>query len=185
VITDATTPSLLAAVILPVVGHHTSHGAATGFWLGLLASVFAAVIPFGFVWRLVWLGRLTDLHIGCREQRAIPLLVGLGSIVSGLGVLILVGAPRELLALITAGSVGLFAALVVGHWWKVSMHTGVACGSAVILFLIFGPAATVGWPLVVAVGWARVQLGDHTIAQVFGGCVLGGLIAGIVFSLVR
>jgi membrane-associated phospholipid phosphatase len=38
-----------------------------------------------------------------------------------------------------------------------------------------------GWAVVVATGWSRVQLRDHTAAQVIAGGLLGGLIAAAAF----
>jgi membrane-associated phospholipid phosphatase len=36
---------------------------------------------------------------------------------------------------------------------------------------------------VVLVGWARVRLNDHTVAQVAAGAVVGALIAGVAMPL--
>jgi membrane-associated phospholipid phosphatase len=69
-----------------------------------------------------------------------------------------------------------------------SIHTAVAGGSAVILALVFGPtplALGTGLPLVGAIGWSRVRLGDHTVAQVLVGSVVGAAVAGLVFGLLR
>jgi membrane-associated phospholipid phosphatase len=41
------------------------------------------------------------------------------------------------------------------------------------------------WPLVGLVGWSRVRLGDHTVAQVAIGAVVGGLVAGGIFTVLR
>ncbi|MFI6782449.1 phosphatase PAP2 family protein [Micromonospora sp. NPDC050276] len=35
------------------------------------------------------------------------------------------------------------------------------------------------------VGWSRVRLRDHTVAQVLAGAVLGALIATVVFGPLR
>ena len=68
---------------------------------------------------------------------------------------------------------------------EVSVHAAVAAGAAVILTLVLGPVLVISWPLVGAVGWSRVRLRDHTLAQVVAGAVMGACIAATVFSALR
>jgi membrane-associated phospholipid phosphatase len=143
------------------------------------------VLPYLYILRGVRTGRLSDHHIGDRRQRRGPLLVGLGSVVAGFAVLLAAHAHRELLAAVVAGGVGLVVAAAVNHWWKMSIHTAVAAGSVVILTLVYGWPLLATAPLVAAVGWSRVALKDHTVAQVVVGTVLGAAVAGGVFSALR
>jgi hypothetical protein len=55
----------------------------------------------------------------------------------------------------------------------------------VILALVFGPALVALALLLVVVGWARVELGDHTSAQVIAGSGLGTVVAAVIFELLR
>ena len=68
--------------------------------------------------------------------------------------------------------------------WKISIHVAVIAGAVVILLLVFGTAAVVLIPIVVLVAWARIQLGDHTLAQTFAGSILGAAVAASVFSMI-
>jgi hypothetical protein len=120
--------------------------------------------------------------VGERSQRLVPLLVGFGSVAAGWVLLVVLGAPRELLAAVAAGGVGLVVAAAVNHFWKMSIHTAVAAGSCVILMLVFGTVLLVTAPLVALVGWSRVRLADHTLAQVVVGAAVGASVAGGVFS---
>jgi membrane-associated phospholipid phosphatase len=186
VVTETTGPPVLAGGLLLLVAWHSAPTSGAGLLWGLLAAVLASAVPFGYIVRGVRRGRWADHHVGVREQRRRPLLVGLASVTAALALLAAWNAPRELLALVAAMLTGLAVALLVTHyWWKVSIHTAVAAGTAVILVLVFGPALFAVWPLVAVVGWSRVQLGAHTPGQVAGGGVLGGLVAWVVFSLLR
>ncbi|HEX5205704.1 MAG TPA: phosphoesterase PA-phosphatase [Actinoplanes sp.] len=160
-----------------------AHAGSVGW--GLLAALFCAVIPYAMILRGVRRGRLSDRHIGERSQRTGPLLSGLGSVLAGLALLVAGGAPRELIALVVASFAGGAVATGINHFWKSSIHAGVAAGSAVVLVLVFGPALLVAGVAVVAVGWSRVQLRDHTVAQVVVGAVIGAVVAGVVFGLLR
>jgi membrane-associated phospholipid phosphatase len=52
-----------------------------------------------------------------------------------------------------------------------------------VLLLVFGPALLAVWPLVGVIAWSRVQVGDHTAAQVLAGVALGVVVNATVFSL--
>lgn len=69
--------------------------------------------------------------------------------------------------------------------WKFSGHAAGVAGAVVILVLVFGPTLLALVPAVALVGWARVEVGDHTPAQVTAGAGLGALVAALVFSLLR
>jgi hypothetical protein len=119
-----------------------------------------------------------------RAQRRTPLLIAIASVTAGLLLLALVGAPRDLVALVAAMLVGLTASTAVTLFWKISFHAAVAAGAVVILAHVFGPAWLALAPLVGLVAWSRVASGDHGWAQVAAGAALGGLTAGVVFPLV-
>jgi membrane-associated phospholipid phosphatase len=89
------------------------------------------------------------------------------------------------LALLAAGGTGLVVFTVVTHWWKMSIHAGVAAGTAATLTAVYGPLALLSVPLVLLAGWARVRLSAHTIAQVVAGALVGAVIAGTVFPALR
>jgi membrane-associated phospholipid phosphatase len=183
-ITEVLAPAPIVAVLPLVIAWDTTATAAMAVTWGLIASLFASILPFAVIMLGVRRGRFTDHHVRIREQRALPMLMGIASVLGGLGLLVTLRAPRELLALVAAMTVGLSVSLLVTLWWKVSVHTAVAAGAVTVLALVFGPALLATWPLVGLIGWSRVQLGDHTPAQVLVGAVLGAAVAATVFPLV-
>ncbi|MCZ7377569.1 MULTISPECIES: phosphatase PAP2 family protein [unclassified Micromonospora] len=184
-VTEVTAPAVLVSLLILTVSWHSASRPGQGLVWGLLATFFVTGIPFAYIVGGVRRGRLTDHHIGRREQRRAPLLVGLGSVAGGLALLAVLDAPRPVLALALAGLVGLVIAVSVSHWWKMSIHSAVAAGTLVILTLSFGTRVVVAAPLLALVGWSRVRLGDHTVPQVLAGGVLGALIAAAVFGPLR
>ncbi|QUQ70151.1 hypothetical protein [Kutzneria sp. CA-103260] len=183
--TEVFAPAVVVVAVSFAVGLHAGDTVGAGLLWGLLAALFASVIPFGAILLGVRRGQLSDHHVGRREQRRIPLLIALASVLVGLAVLALAGAPREMLALVTAMFVALAVTLVITHWWKVSAHAAVASGAAAILALTYGPALLVSYAAVAIVCWSRVELRDHTATQVLVGAVLGLLVGGSVFLLLR
>ncbi|NJP30712.1 phosphatase PAP2 family protein [Micromonospora sp. HSS6-12] len=181
-VTELTAPAVLVSVLTVVVAWHGARGGVDGLAWGLLATVFVSGIPFAYIVGGVRRGRLTDHHVGVREQRRVPLLFGLGSVAAGLPLLAVLGAPRPVLGLAAAGLVGLVIAVSVSHWWKMSIHSAVAAGAVVVLVLTFGTRMLVTAPLPALVGWSRVRLRDHTVPQVVAGGALGALVAGLVYG---
>jgi membrane-associated phospholipid phosphatase len=51
--------------------------------------------------------------------------------------------------------------------------------------LVFGAALLIVWPLVAVIAWSRVQVGDHTPAQVLAGVALGIVVNATTFALLR
>jgi membrane-associated phospholipid phosphatase len=90
-----------------------------------------------------------------------------------------------LVALLGAMAAGLAASLLVNLFWKLSLHTAVMAGAVAILGVMFGPPLLVLAPLVGLVGWSRVEVGDHSSAQVAAGAGLGAAVAAVVFVLLR
>lgn len=183
-VTEVLAPTSLAAAQVLLVSWDSAPGMAGLAW-GLLAATFCGLLPAGIVLVGVRRHRWTDRHLRTRQQRPVPLLAGIASFLVGLGMLVVLDAPRQLTALVVAMLTGLAATLVVNLWWKLSIHTAAAGGTVAILILTYGSALTLAIPAVAVVAWSRVRLGDHTPAQTAAGALLGGLIATVVFIALR
>jgi membrane-associated phospholipid phosphatase len=151
---------------------------------GALAALFVCVLPLILLLVLVRLGKVTDHHVSDRKQRAPVLLMALASILAGLLVLEAAGAPRSVVAMVLAVVGGVVVLAAVSPFWKMSGHAAAISCSTVIAVLMLGPAWTPLLLLVPAVGWSRVVLRAHTVAQVVAGSLFGGMVmAGIWWML--
>jgi membrane-associated phospholipid phosphatase len=184
-LTEVLAPAPIVATLPIVIAWHSAQTPTQALTAGLLAALFASIIPFGYIIRGVRNGKLTDHHVGIREQRRIPLLFGIASVIVGTSLLAALRAPRELIALIVAMLGGLATSLLVTLRWKISVHTAVAAGASTILTLVFGPTLLATAPLVAAIAWARVEIGDHTPAQTIAGACLGITVAATIFPTLR
>jgi hypothetical protein len=184
-LTEIFAPAVQAAAMPIVVALHATGDLATGLGWGALAAVFSSAIPYGVIWLGVRRGRLTDHHIGVREQRRGPLVLGLLSVLVGLAVLVVANAPAEVVAMVVVMFTVLLAVTLVNQVWKLSAHAAVTAGSVTVLVLAFGPVLLAAALVVAAVGWSRVQLRDHTVGQVMTGAVAGAVIATVVFAQLR
>ncbi|WP_231685972.1 MULTISPECIES: phosphatase PAP2 family protein [Micrococcaceae] len=151
---------------------------------GALAAVFVCLLPLGLLLILVRLGRVSDHHISNRKQRAPVLVLTLVSIGVGLLVLAATRAPPSVTAMVLAVVGGVVVLAAVSPFWKISGHAAAISSSTVIAVLMLGPAWLPLVLLVPAVGWSRVVLRAHTLAQVVAGTLFGGVVmAGIWWLL--
>ncbi len=184
-VTEVSAPAPVGAIVLLLVAWHCTSSIAEAVAWGSLTVALTIVPPLLFLLRGVRRGRFSDRHVRLRQQRPVPILAGLASVLVGFALLSWSGAPRELLALIVAMAVGLIVALLVTLVWKISIHVASVAGAVVILVLLFGLPLVALSPVVALVGWARVELGDHTPGQVAAGAIIGAMVAGTVFTLLR
>jgi hypothetical protein len=184
-VTEVLAPAPVVAALLLAVAWRSAPTPAEALKWALLAAAFCSALPMLYILRGVRRGRLTDHHVRVRRRRRGPLLVAGGSVLVGLALLAASGAPRAVVALVGAGGAGLAVALAITLVWRISVHAAVAAGAVVVLTLVFGRALLGLAPLVALSAWARVELEDHTLAQVVAGAAVGAAIAGVVFSALR
>lgn len=144
---------------------------------GLLACLFSGLLPFGVGTLAIRRGRLPGRHLPDRRDRIKPMAWTVASVLAGQAVLLLLGAPREVVAVQAAMLSGAVTILALTAWRKVSMHTGVVASAVVLLVLLFGPWWLLAAPLVPLVAWSRVRLGNHTPFETVVGAIAGALSA--------
>lgn len=180
-ISQVSSPTVLLAVLYPVVGALAAGWAGVGW--SLVGMVFTVAIPAAIVDVGVRRGRYTDHHLSRREQRAVPLGLSAASVLVGLAVLAFAGAPRAIVALQVAVLVTVLVVTAVTLVWKVSLHVAVVGAAACVLTLLGGGWWALSWLGIPIVGWARLRLTAHTLAQVVVGCVLGAGVTGAVLLI--
>jgi membrane-associated phospholipid phosphatase len=178
-------PPPILVILALVVAWDTSPNPAMAVLWGGIAAVFASVLPYALILRGVRRGRLSDKNISLREQRIRFGVVAITSILIGLALLAALDAPAEMVALLASIAVGVACGWVITLWWKISVHAAIAAGAATVLTLVFGPALLAPWALVALIAWSRVEVGDHTPAQVLAGVGLGVVVNATIFPLLQ
>jgi hypothetical protein len=139
-----------------------------------VAVVFTTVLPFAAVLWFKRLGAVSDHHVSVRSQRRGPFLVAAVSLLVGVRFLTQLDVPRELLLNLAGIFAGIVVCLVANLFWKLSVHVAVAAYVGLQLlgpFPVVGPAAALA--VCAAVGWSRMELRQHTLAQVAAGLAVG------------
>jgi membrane-associated phospholipid phosphatase len=167
-------------VTVVAIGWHVDGRAGVGW--GLLAALFTAVLPTLFISYGVRHGRWSDRNVGPRRPRLVVLGFITASVAAGLAVLLVAGAPRLLTGYLAFMLASVAVLALVTVVWKISIHCAVASGSVAILALTFGPLVLPAYALVALLGWSRVAVKDHTVAQVVAGVVLGAGAAALAYA---
>jgi membrane-associated phospholipid phosphatase len=184
ILSEVLAPAPIVTALLLVAAVVTAPTRADALRNALIAAVFGALVPLGFVLYQVRRRRFTDHHVSVRRQRPIVFVVAMGSVLVGTGLLLWLGAPRALLGVIVAGIIGIVVCGLITTVWKVSVHAATFTGSVVLLAYLLGPLALVLLAGVPLVAWARVAVGGHTPAEAVGGAAVGGVIAAVAYPLV-
>jgi membrane-associated phospholipid phosphatase len=83
-----------------------------------------------------------------------------------------------------AGLVSIIIFSGINYFWKISLHTAFVAASTAVVIIVYGAAAAWACLLLPPVGWARVQLKQHSLAQVVTGSVLAaGIVVGVFAGL--
>ncbi len=165
----------LGTAVLLAIGAATAGSVLTGVGWGLLVATLAVVIP-GAVTRRLRRGSATVPRRHRLGYMVIMLVAAAGAMaVSALG------APPEIPAVAGTLVAGIVVGIVVNLRWRVSNHTAGTTMAAVMMLAVFGwPAAPLA-AIPVAMSWARLRLGKHTIGETVAGIGLGGVIAAVAF----
>ena len=134
---EVLSPGVLVTVALPLVGW-TGTRSLTGVGWGLFAALCCVAVPYIVLFLGVRRGYWQDHHLRDRRQRTVPFLIATGCALTGCAVLLLLDAPRIVLALVVAILAGLVSTSVVNRWWKISVHTTSAAGVATALAFTYG-----------------------------------------------
>lgn len=181
-VTEVLAPPCIGAATLLLLGRKADPH--SGLLDGAIAALFVTAIPYAVVVAGVLAGRWKDRMLTTRRQRIVPILSNITFALIGLVVTRLTHAPDELAAFIIA-AIGTQALLfLINLLWKISFHAGVSTGIMLILAQEYGlRLVPILAPLVVLVCWARVEVNEHTPAQVAVGAPVGGIALAVLYHL--
>ena len=138
----------------------------------MISLVFASILPMAII--LYWAKKLnTDKDISNREDRFIPLIVGVVSYLIGFIISLILGVSNFLTVLILCYAVNTFIVMLITVKWKISIHTTGLTGPVATLIMLLGPIGALFGLLYPILIWSRFTLKKHTMAQAIAGGVFG------------
>jgi hypothetical protein len=177
-------PLFVAIPTLGIVAFSTAPNAGQAL-LWWMITLVMSIVPFFFIRRGVKRGHLSDVHVSRREQRLVPLLVGIGSVVIVYILLLVLHTSPAMIATLSAVIIVLgIAAAITKFWTKISFHLIGVAGAVTVFGILFGPlVGLLLAPLILLVGWARWLVRAHTPLQALGGTVLAVSVTLAIFRL--
>lgn len=161
----------------------SSSSVPQAFFFTILSTLFIAVPVLAYILIGQKFGFLDDPHIPQRRKRVGLYLVSTFGTLICLWVLIRLEAPIELLATILALLIATFIAAIINVFWKISIHTGGIVGAATVMTFLFWPYGLLTYLMAIVVGWSRITLKKHTLAQVLAGGLVAFVATVLTFSV--
>ena len=177
-VSNILSPASISLPFIVLVALYRASDKLTALLYALITLFFVSVGPLAYIVIGVHLGKLSDIDISHRSERARPFLFGISSTLVGLLVLLLIQGPKNLQTALIITIVSAIILLITTLWWKISIHASSLGGVATMLTALYGAAMLPCFFLLILVSWSRVVLRRHTILQ-----VIAGSLVSIVLSL--
>ena len=148
----------------------------------ILVGVITGLIPLLAIAVLIRTGKVSDRALSRRDQRAMPMVIGVACYFGAALFVGSLGAPLWLRMFFWGAGVATIIAMLITCKWKISAHT-TAIGGLVGMMMWFATSGladvnvmimlSVGIVLAGAMASARLALNRHTLAQTLAGLALG------------
>jgi membrane-associated phospholipid phosphatase len=168
--------------VLLVAFYHTRDQLAALVYT-FITLFFLSIGPLIYIIIGVRQGRLSDVDVSHRSERAGPFLFGITSVMIGWLVLLLIHGPKDLVTTLIITAVSGVVMMVTTLWWKISIHASSLGGAATVLTVLYGAVMLPAFLLLALVSWSRVVLRRHTVTQVIAGSLVSIALSLVILKL--
>src|SRR5205085_2446148 len=182
-ISNILAPVVVSLPLVASVAFYRARDLSTALLYALTTLFFLSLAPAVYVLIGVRQGKISDLEITNRSERAGPFIFSIMSTIIGLFILLFTNAPKNLETLLFITGVSGIIMTVTTLWWKVSIHASTLAGAATILTTLYGLVMLPTYLLVILVGWSRIVLRRHTVAQVVVGSLLSIVLTALILKV--
>ena len=183
IVSNILAPVTISLPFVVLVAFYHTRDQLAAIVYAFITLFFLSIGPLIYVVIGVRTGKLSDLDVSRRSERAGPFLFGIISTSIGLLVLSLVHGPKDLQTALILTAISAVILMVTTLWWKISIHASTMAGAATMLTVLYGMALLPSFLLLVLVSWSRVVLRRHTIAQVVAGSLLSIVLSLAILKL--
>ncbi len=138
----------------------------------LTAMVFGFIAPIVLFLILRKKGKLADQDASIKEERTIPFLIAIVFYFIGFMLMIKYELNIISIAFWFCYISNTIITIIINKFWKISAHAMGAAGPFAAVTFAFGSIGLVILPIIILVGWARIELKCHTLLQVVAGVLL-------------
>ena len=169
--------------------------AIEGRWLSVVTVVvclISAILPLTAICILIRYGKVSDILVTKRSERALPYAISILSFLLAAYYLWWMMEPRWMCLYFCGVAAICILEVIINIWWKISAHASIMGSLCAMLFYItfhqMGIVRMLPWLSVVTIlsgiiCSARLYLGRNTQMQVHAGFALGFVVAYVFLSL--
>ncbi|MDP2366260.1 MAG: PAP2 family protein, partial [Ignavibacteria bacterium] len=150
----------------------------------LIAFVFGFIAPITLFLILRKKGKLADQDASIKEERTFPFIIAIGFYLIGLLLIIKFGLNIISIAFWFCYISNTLITIFINKLWKISAHAMGASGPFAAIVFVFGWVGLILFPVVILVGWSRIELKCHKLSQVIAGILLAFVSVYIQLSLI-
>jgi membrane-associated phospholipid phosphatase len=185
IVSIALIPPTVSTVVFTILVLAFQHGAIPHrLLIWLIAVLCSGLLQMLHVLRLRHERKVTAYDVPERLQRTGPYLLSVGISFAGLAALLYLEAAFAIWSLMWCYTINTLLLAGINRYWKISAHLMGLTGPATALLPLFGVwAGIVVLPFALLLGWARVRLRAHTLAQVVLGAVAGFFLTALQLFL--
>lgn len=169
-------PFLVIAVFSVFVIYYYSLSVVQFISWSAALGFFVILMPLGYIQFLIRRGKITDSHLGLRDQRILPFVMALLGCVLLLVFYRIAGAPKELISMVISLIANGAIFLAITRYWKISMHASSFASSVMIISLLVDLRLFWLNILLAPIFWARLYRQKHNFWQLLIGAVLSSII---------
>lgn len=154
------------------------------YWSTLgVCAFFTSIGPMLFLFWLYATDRISDLDMSDRDERRKVFTVFVIFYLLGTVTLMLMHAAPILIASMAGYTAAAIVVQQITRYWKISTHALGITAPLVALTYLYGEDPLPFLVLIPLVGWSRVYLRAHSVAQVCAGTALGALSVALFFRI--
>jgi hypothetical protein len=166
-------PAPVAGLVLLIAAARTTTRSSEFSVIAAVAIGCGVLFPRLCIEYGVRRGWFSNPDLSRRQERALPLAIGAVSVMAAILLVHIAGGAQAVVDSLYAMAFVLAIGLGVTFIWKVSLHVAAMTGAVIILGQLLGAVCVLLVPLVILVAWSRLELREHTLAQVGAGAVVG------------
>ena len=116
---------------------------------------------------------IVDIDASEKDERTMPFLISVLFYLAGLIIMIYAEINLVSIGFWFCYITNTLIVILINKGWKISVHAAGVSGPVAALTFVLGLNGLWFTVLIFAIGWARIKLNCHTLAQVTAGALLG------------
>ena len=182
-VSNVLAPASISLPLIVLIALYHAQNSPLALLYALITLFFLSIGPLIYIIICVRLGKISDVDVSRRTERAGPFLFGISSVLAGWLALILLHGPPNLQTLLIITAVSGIVMMVTTLWWKISIHSSSMGAAATVLTVFYGAKMLPTFLLLALVSWSRVVLRRHTVLQVVAGSLVSIAISLLILKI--